>query len=129
MRRMFEAAAGGLGAAFVLALSAQAQPVGYYPHWWSADYAYRYVPVQAYGPHGANTGQPFDNGVDSFNGDAYSASGVRLGAAIVASQAPRDAYGLDPSGMIAPDGHRIECRIVARWDDYYNRAVGRRECR
>lgn len=118
-------------AAAMFALSAQAQPFGY--HWGWDSYGYRYAPPIAYGPDGEDTGFRYFNGYDGFNGSPDLAPPLTetwdparpppsLGAI------PSDAYGPNPDGMIGPDGRRIDCRIVARWDAIWGRAVGRREC-
>lgn len=46
-----------------------------------------------------------------------------------AGRVPVDAYGPNPNGMIAPDGHRIRCRLQTRYDGYYGARVTRRVCR
>lgn len=41
---------------------------------------------------------------------------------------PVDRYGPDPNGMIAPDGHRIKCKLRSDWDDDYDHYAVRRVC-
>lgn len=38
-----------------------------------------------------------------------------------------DAYGPDPNGLRAADGHRIKCKLVDQWDGY-GQYVRRRAC-
>lgn len=44
------------------------------------------------------------------------------------NRVPVDRYGPDPNGMIAPDGHRIKCKLRSSYDSYYGRSMTRREC-
>jgi hypothetical protein len=39
-----------------------------------------------------------------------------------------DQYGPDPNGTIAPDGHRIKCKLVNEWNGYYGEYLRRRAC-
>lgn len=119
-------------AAAMFALSAQAQPFGY--HWGWDNYGYRYEPPIAYGPDGRDTGFRYFNGYDGFNGGPKVAPPLitawdpalpppSLGAI------PSDVYGPNPDGMVGPDGRRIQCRVVGRWDAVWGRYVGQRQCR
>lgn len=68
-------------------------------------------------------------------GYAYSDSSVALsvlGSLIgdpYVSRVPVDRYGPNPHGMIAPDGHRITCRLRTSYDSYYGGRITRRVCR
>jgi hypothetical protein len=101
MLKLFLAAAAGtcvLGGALI-AQTAQAQPYGYYaPGYYGQAPAYRY---DAYG---------------------YRSWRHRYG------DVPYDAYGPDPNGMIAADGHRLKCKLRDDWDDRYDRYVTHRVC-
>jgi hypothetical protein len=110
-----------------MAGAVQAQPFGYYVGR-GADYAYRYAPPRAYGPDGYYT--PFSY----YNGRDYSDAGfglAQLGSAIdpaLLGAAPFDRYGPNPSGMIAPSGRVIRCKLVTAWSRAAQRFVTRREC-
>lgn len=41
---------------------------------------------------------------------------------------PVDQYGPDPNGMLAPDGHRIKCKLRSGWDDDRDAYMTHREC-
>lgn len=126
------ARAGLAATAAMLALSAQAQPFGYYWGW--DNYGYRYAPPIAYGPNGEDTGFRYFNGYDGFNGSAKLAPPLIQAwnpalPAPTLGAIPTDAYGPNPDGMVGPDGRRIQCRIVGRWQAAWGRTVGQRECR
>jgi hypothetical protein len=138
MRRMLIAA---LIAGLSIAATAQAQPYGFHPSPWTADYAYRYDPPRAYGYDGRYTPYSYGNGYDGYNGynghdggDASAAAGLGgmlLGAAMtpdVLDRAPHDRFGPDPNGMAGPDGRPIKCKLTNRYDSYYGRYMTRREC-
>jgi len=125
MRKLLYAAlagatvAGGLGLAGV----ANAQYYDRYGYWHPAPTydAYRPAPVN-----------PYDNsyGYRTAPTDALSVLGSVLGLNDpYTSRVPSDRYGPDPNGMIAPDGHRIKCKLRSRYDSYYGAYVTRRECR
>ena len=128
-------AAGVAGVAAAGAGSAKAQPYGYYPDR-SADYAYRYAPPRAYDSDGNYTAYSYGNGSDGYNasvgyGLAAGLGAALLGAAIspdVLGHAPYDQYGPDPNGMVAPDGHRIKCKLTDSYNGDYGRYVTRRAC-
>jgi len=118
----------------VLASAAQAQPYGYYPGR-GADYAYTYAPPRAYGYDGRYTPYRYGDGYDGYNGGdsalAAELGGALVGAAIppdILQAAPYDRFGPDPNGMVGPDGARIKCKLVTRYDSDYGRYVTRREC-
>ena len=67
--------------------------------------------------------------------DGYRAPGVYvgeagsvLGPALVQGGVPYDRYGPDPNGMIAPDGHRIKCKLDDTYDSRLGRYLTRRVC-
>lgn len=60
---------------------------------------------------------------------AASVLGSLLGGSYDYAAVPVDQFGPNPSGMIAPDGHRIRCTLRTRYDNVYNARVTRRECR
>jgi hypothetical protein len=136
MRKMLIAAAAGLavaGGASAVSGAAQAQPYGYYTG--NGYYGYRYDPPRAYGYDGRYTPYGYYNGYTPYGTTAYSGSaglaGALLGAVIapeVLGHAPYDQYGPDPNGMIAPDGHRIKCKLMDSYDSYYGQYRTRREC-
>jgi hypothetical protein len=95
----------------------------YHPAPAYADPYYRAAPVNPY-----------------YYGDRYVApSGAANALSVLGSvlgldtgymnRVPVDRYGPDPNGMIAPDGHRIKCKLKSRYDSYYRGYVTRRECR
>ena len=123
MRKLLVAAAAAataLGGAMI-AGSAPAQPYGYY------------APAPAYVAPGYRYdefGRPYyDDGYRP--GYVAPLAGALIGPALanVYGRVPVDRYGPDPNGMIAPDGHRIKCKLRSRYDSYYRGYVTRRECR
>jgi hypothetical protein len=127
MRKLLVATVAGaavLGGAMV-AQAVQAQPYGYYervapyyaPAYHYDTYGRRYF-EDAYGRHY----------VDDYDGPAIA--GSVLGPALVDGYArvPYDRFGPDPNGMIAPDGHRIKCKLQDAWSDRVDRYVTRRVC-
>lgn len=129
MRKMLGAALLGLTVAggAVIASTAQAQPYGYY------------APAPGYYDHGYYVGPaPVAPVVPAYPAPIYddqaaaAAASAALGAAIggyVMTPAMRvDQYGPDPNGMIAPDGHRIKCKLRSDWDDQTDHYMTRREC-
>jgi len=122
MRKMLGAAVIGLTAlgGAVIASGAQAQPYGYYspPAGYYDNGYYRPAPAYngyyrtpAYGDPAALAGALIGSVVDP----AYG-RGVRV-----------DRFGADPNGMIAPDGHRIKCKLRTG-SDSYGRYRTFREC-
>jgi len=125
MRRMLTAVTAGLaiaGGAAALAGSAQAQPYGYYRD--NGYYGYRYDPPRAYGGDGRYTPYSYYNGYDGA-GVAGALIGSLMG---YRANVPYDRYGADPNGMIAPDGHRIKCKLRSRYDGDYGGYRTVREC-
>jgi hypothetical protein len=127
MRKLLVATVAGaavLGGAMV-AQAVQAQPYGYYervtpydaPAYHYDTYGRRYF-EDAYGRHY----------VDDYDGPAIA--GSVLGSALADGYAgvPYDRFGPDPNGMIAPDGHRIKCKLQDTWSDRVDRYVTRRVC-
>ncbi|HVI32791.1 hypothetical protein [Phenylobacterium sp.] len=143
MRKLISAAVAGLamaGGAAVMTSTAEAQPYGYYP-----------APPAYYGgynsqPYYGGYNQPYyGNGYNGYysqpyaGGDPLTAGMAALGAALGLNTqsgyggygygVPVDRYGPDPNGMIAPDGHRIKCKLRRTYDSYYRSYVTRRVCR
>jgi len=122
MRKLLLAAmAGGtvLGGAMI-AQTVTAQPYGYYaPVYHFDSYGRRYFD-DAYGRHYVDSDRDYY--------DAPALAGSVLGPALVEGYArvPYDRYGPDPNGMIAPDGHRIKCKLTDAYDGYRYRT--RRVC-
>jgi hypothetical protein len=114
-------------AATALAGAAHAQVTGYYPGS-DASYAYRYVPPIAYGASGDYTPNTYYTGYDAYNDqDGYYVVMPDAAMAEAALEhARRDAYGPDPNGVLAPDGHRIKCKLVT--DDRYGWPMKHRVC-
>ena len=118
MRKLLVAAAAGasvLGGAMI-AQAVQAQPYVVAPPVYTAAPAYHY---DAYGR------LVYD--------PAYAApvvGGAVLGPplAAVGAAVPFDEYGPDPNGMIAPDGHRIKCKLTDDWDSRFDRYTTHRVC-
>jgi hypothetical protein len=129
MRKTLTALGAGLAVlagAAALGGAAHAQPYGYYRGY--GDYAYRYAPPVIYGYDGRYTPYAFYNGYD-YAGIAVG--GAQLGSTmgyVYAPGTPYDRYGPDPNGMMAPDGHRIKCKLTTFYDGLYGRYVTRREC-
>jgi hypothetical protein len=130
MRKTLSAALIGLSVAggAVIAGTAAAQPYGYY-----------YQPAPGYYDNGyyRSAPPPYYNG---YNGNGYygngsaGLAGALLGAVIgdgyyYPSGPPVDRYGPDPNGMIAPDGHRIKCKLRSGYDGRIGRYHTFRECR
>ncbi len=122
MRKLILAAvAGGTlisGAAMVQTAAAQAYVV--YPPARVVEPGYRY---DAYGrPY-------YDDGYRAAPG-YYAEGGAVLGSALADGYArvPYDRYGPDPNGMIAPDGHRIKCKLTDDHDYRAGRYMTRRVC-
>jgi len=123
MRKLLMAAVAGstlLGGAMV-AQSVTAQPYGYYvaPAYHYDSYGRRYF-EDAYGRHYVDDAPAYY--------DAPAIAGAVIGPALVEGYArvPYDRYGPDPNGMIAPDGHRIKCKLTDSYDGYRYRT--RRVC-
>lgn len=122
MRKMLGAALIGLTVAggAVFASTAQAQPYGYYyspaPGYYDNGY-YRPAPTPYYnGYYGAPR---YDD--DSAAGLAGALIGSVLGDGYGSGYGPGvrvDRFGPDPNGMIAPDGHRIKCKMRTGYDGY-----------
>ena len=126
MRKMLSAAVIGLTAlgGAVIAGGAQAQPYGYYapaPSGYYDNGYYRPAPTPYY-----NRGYNGYYGTPSYNyNDDAGLGGALIGSLVGPSYSgavPVDRYGPDPNGMIAPDGHRIKCKLVSgyngRWGGY-----------
>jgi len=142
MRKTLCALVAGLavaGGAAVIAGAAAAQPYGYYVA--PGYYGYRYAPPRVYDYDGRYTPYGYYNGYsgsygsgyfgNSYYGSSAGLAGALLGAVIapeVLGRAPSDQYGPDPNGMIAPDGHRIKCKLRNAYDSYSGGYVTRREC-
>lgn len=111
--------AGGLG----LATSGSAQPYRYYSPY---DHSWHYT----YDRDRYDTYRDRDRYDDDDAGSALAGAvlGSLLGGAGYYDSAPVDRYGPDPSGMIAPDGHRIRCHMRTHWDNYRDAYVTRRTC-
>jgi hypothetical protein len=122
MRKLLLAAVAG-GAVLGGAMAAQAvsaQPYVVYPDARVVEPGYRY---DAYGrPY-------YDDGYrrpDYYVGEAGSTLGPALADGY--ARVPYDRYGPDPNGMIAPDGHRIKCKLTDAYDYRMGRYLTRRVC-
>ena len=134
MRTIMSAAVIGLtalGSAVVVG-GAQAQPYGYYQSAPSGYYDhgyYRsaptynngyYAPPPSYGYYDNNSGAGLAGAlIGSLIGPSYG-NGYQ-------NSVPVDRFGPDPNGMIAPDGHRIKCKLRTGYDSY-GRYTRMREC-
>jgi hypothetical protein len=119
MRKLLIAAAAGasvLGGAMI-AGAASAQP-------------YYVAPAPAYAP-------PAGYHYDAYGRLVYDApyaapivGGAVIGPAIGAAlgAVPVDEFGPDPNGMIAPDGHRIKCKLRDDYDGRFDRYMTHRVC-
>lgn len=126
MRKMLGAAVVGLTAlgGAVIAGGAQAQPYGYYQPAPSGYYDNGYWhPAPAPGYYQAPV-YSYDNPA----GVAGAVIGSLLGPAYAGPAVPVDRFGPDPNGMIAPDGHRIKCKLRSGYDDRWGRYHTYREC-
>jgi hypothetical protein len=122
MRKLLIATLAGASAlgGVMIAQAVQAQPYGYYP------------PAAAY----AEPGYRYDADGRPYYDDGYRApryvgdAGAVLGSALADGYArvPYDRYGPDPNGMIAPDGHKIKCKLMDDYDGRYGRYMTRRVC-
>lgn len=149
MRKMIRAAVAGLalmGGAAAVASTAQAQGYYYGPPVYYGQNGYYQAPSRGYYNNGyaqpyagyPNSGY-YNNGYNGYGngygGDSSLAGiagallGSVLGNGYQSSNVPYDQYGPDPNGMIAPDGHRIKCKLRKNYDSYYRGYVTRRECR
>jgi hypothetical protein len=128
MRKMLSAAVIGLTAfgGAVIAGAAQAQPYGYYApapsgyydsygNYHNGYYAAPVYPAPAYS---------YDSGA----GLAGAVIGSLLAPSYAAPAVPVDRYGPDPNGMIAPDGHRIKCKLRTGYDSRWGGYHTFREC-
>jgi hypothetical protein len=88
----------------LIAQTASAQPYVVYP---SGEPGYRFD----------DYGRPYYD-------DGYRGPGLYAGEAAV----PYDRFGPDPNGMIAPDGHRIKCKLDNTYSPRFDRYVTRRIC-
>jgi len=132
MRKMLGAALIGLTVAggAVIAGTAQAQPYGYYapaPSGYYDSYVYYHsAPVYTAPSYG------YTAPVYGYNGsDVAGLAGALIGSVIApayGAAVPVDRYGPDPNGMIAPDGHRIKCKLRNQWDNDYDSYRTIREC-
>jgi hypothetical protein len=125
MRKMMGAAIIGLTVAggAVIAGTANAQPYGYY-----------YAPAPGYYDNGYyRSGPPpyYSNGYNGYY-TAPGLGGALLGSALPGAAYPAgvpvDRYGPDPNGMIAPDGHKIKCKLRSGYDERYGRYRTFRMC-
>ena len=116
MRKMLSTAVIGLTAlgGAVIAGGAQAQPYGYY-----------YTPPTGYYDNGYYHSAPTYNGYYTAPAYGYNdpaaVAGALIGSVIAptyGSAVPVDRFGPDPNGMIAPDGHRIKCKLRTGYDTY-----------
>jgi hypothetical protein len=122
-------AAGGA----MIAGAAQAQTYYYNP---PPAYYYNPPPSTYYAPAPRYVAPAY--GAPSYYGaPAYSAPGLAgavigtiLGADAFSTVpgVPVDRYGPDPNGMMAPDGHRIKCKLQNGWDSYRERYMTQRQC-
>jgi hypothetical protein len=125
MRNLLLAAAAGatfVGAGMT-AQTASAQAYIYYPPAAAAvvQPGYRYD----------DEGRPYyDDGYRAPGVVVVGEAGSALGPALVEGYAtvPYDRYGPDPNGMVAPDGHKIKCKLDDTYDDRLDRYVTRRVC-
>jgi len=121
MRKLILAAVAGgtlLGGA-AIAQTAAAQAYVVYPPARVVEPGYRF---DAYG-------RPYYD--DGYRAPAYvGEAGSVLGPALVEGYArvPYDRYGPDPNGMIAPDGHKIKCKLTDDYDYRLDRYLTRRVC-
>ena len=113
----------------MIAGSAAAQPYGYYyppaPGYYDNGY---YRPAPAPYSNGYYTVPSY--GYDSDDNPAGLA-GALIGSLLgpnYAGAVPVDRYGPDPNGMIAPDGHRIKCKLQTRYDGRWGGYRTYREC-
>lgn len=131
MRKMMGAALIGLTVAggAVIAGTASAQPYGYY-----------YAPAPGYYDNGyyRSSPTPYYNGYNGYYGNGYydnnpagvagALIGSLLGGGSYPAGVPVDRFGPDPNGMIAPDGHRIKCKLRSGYDNRIGRYHTFREC-
>lgn len=113
------------------------QPYGYtqpQPYGYAQPYGYNQQPygyTQPYSSYGSNSGLAAGLSVlgslFGLNTSALNYNGY--GYSTPYGNVPVDQYGPDPNGMIAPDGHRIKCKLRRSYDSYYRQTVTRRECR
>jgi len=135
MRKMLGAAVVGLTAlgGAVIAGSATAQPYGYYtpaPSYYDNGY-YRPAPAPYYNNGyytNPNNGYYANPGYNSGAGLAGALIGSLFGQGYSGSAVPVDRYGPDPNGMIAPDGHRIKCKLRSGYDGRYGGYRTYRQC-
>jgi hypothetical protein len=128
MRKMLGASVIGLTAlgGAVIAGGAQAQPYGYYapaPSGYYDNGYYRPAPAPYYN-RGYYAPPPAYN-------DGAGLAGALIGSLVGPSYAgnvPVDRYGPDPNGMIAPDGHRIKCKLTSGYDGRWGGSRTHREC-
>jgi hypothetical protein len=131
MRTMLSAAVIGLTAlgGAVIAGGAQAQPYGYYapaPSGYYDSYGY-YHPAPVYNGYSGPPSYSYYNG----DGSDASLAGALIGSLVGPSYGgavPVDRYGPDPNGMIAPDGHRIKCKLTTGYDSRWRGYHTYREC-
>ncbi|MDB5474761.1 MAG: hypothetical protein JWP49_272 [Phenylobacterium sp.] len=132
MRKILGAAVIGLTAlgGAVIAGGAQAQPYGYYvPAPVPAPAPYGYYDNGYYRPAPAYNGY-YGTPSYSYN-DGAGLAGALIGSLIAPAYGPAvpvDRYGPDPNGMIAPDGHRIKCKLTTGYDGRWGGYRTHREC-
>jgi hypothetical protein len=115
----------------VIAGGAQAQPYGYYPPAPSGYYDNGYYRPAPYYNNGYNRGYYAPAPSYNYNdgtGLAGALIGSLLGSDYAGAGVPVDRYGPDPNGMIAPDGHRIKCKLVNGYDGRWGGSRTYRQC-
>src|SRR4051812_29135038 len=125
MRKLITAALAGatFAGGFAVAGTANAQYYDRYGNYHRsyADEYYR-VPPPAQ--------DPYYYGRRGGSADALSVLGSVLGLDDgYMARVPVDRYGPNPHGLIAPDGHRIRCKLRSGYDSYYRGYVKQRTCR
>lgn len=126
MRKMFGAALIGLTMAggAVMATSAQAQYYAPAPGYYDHGYYVAPAPAPAYVAPSYVAPGYYDPAAAA---NAAAALGAVVGGYVYQPGVPVDRYGPDPNGMIAPDGHRIKCKLHDDYD-YRGHLFTRRDC-
>ena len=75
-------------------------------------------------------GRPYYDDGYRATAPVYLEGAAVIGPALVEGYAsvPYDRYGPDPNGMVAPDGHRIKCKLDDSYDPGLDRYITRRVC-
>jgi hypothetical protein len=131
MRKMLGAAVIGLTAlgGTVIAGGAQAQTYGYYTPAPSGYYDNGYYrPAPYYNGYGGYYAPAPSYNYNDGAGLAGALIGSLVGPAYAGAAVPVDRYGPDPNGMIAPDGHRIKCKLTSGYDSRWGGYRTHREC-